>query len=500
MAGSGYRQGMMWDTYARISDDPNDLQRGVKRQHEDTLQAVREAGGTVGKDHPENDTSAYRKKRVTVTDTSGNTYDGYRVIRPVWHTALQRLRTGEADGLMVYDLDRLARDPRDLEDAIEVVEHYGKPIVSATASEIDLTTESGRMSARLMVVMANKASADTARRVKRAALANALEGKPVGKRAFGWSEGNRILHPAESELVRMAVADLLAGSATVTAIANRWNDAGVTTARGNPWRNVTVRQYLRHPRLAGFRVHQKQLLRSTNDGAPVVGQWEPLLGVDTWERLQSVITGRKDSRGRIPKASSRYYLLTALLRCGVCNSPMYGNVDKRRGHHYYRCTEYRTSRNGVAKHTQTMHGPMTDEAVTAVVLAHLSTQEDSEAPCEPEPWPGEDDLARSERKIVELMEAFNTDALSGAVVFPQVREWEAKAATLTADRRAWLANTTAGPVVAGALDEWPTRVEAGDVTWQRSLFEKVLEAVLVKPTRPDVRGYDRGRLAYVWRR
>src|SRR4051794_10608359 len=121
---------MILDTYSRISEDPNDLRRGVTRQAADTREVVEARGATLGVEQVENDTSAFKKRKVQVTDASGYSYAGYRVIRPVWHAALQRLREGKADGLVVYDLDRLARDPRDLEDAIEVVEHYGKVIYS----------------------------------------------------------------------------------------------------------------------------------------------------------------------------------------------------------------------------------------------------------------------------------------------------------------------------------------------------------------------------------
>lgn len=504
MARQDYPRGMAWDTYARISEDPNDLQRGVTRQDADTRDAVKHLGGVLGVAHIENDTSAYRKRRIQVTDASGNTYDGYRVIRPIWHQALQRLRQGATDGLMVYDLDRLARDPRDLEDAIEVVEHYGKAIVSATASEIDLSTESGRMAARLMVVMANKASADTARRVRRAALDNALAGKPVGKRAFGWSADHSSLNSTEVALVHKAVDELLAGTTTVSAIARQWNEAGVTTARGNHWRNVTVRQYLRHPRLAGYRVHhangRNEIVRDT-DGDPVMGQWPPLLSIEKWEELQAVLSSR-DSRGRVPKKSSRHYLLSGLLRCGVCNSLMYGNYAKERGYHYYKCAEYirHSAGKGIPRHSQTIQGPMTDEAVAATVLAYYAGQSGPAADAAPAAeWGGEAELRHAEEKIAELMAAFNRDELPGSVAFPQVKKWEQRAAELAAERKQWRATSRRPLMIDDVLGEWPKRADALDVTWQRAALESVLEAVVVRPrTRPSTE-YDYDRLVYVWR-
>lgn len=504
MTKTGYRRGMVLDTYARISDDPDDEQRGVRRQATDTAAAVVELGGTLGREQLENDTSAFRKQRVTVVDTSGNQYDGFRVLRPVWHEALQRLRTNLADGLVVYDLDRLARDPRDLEDAIEIVEHYGKSIISATASEIDLSTESGRMAARLMVVMANKSSADTGRRVRRAARQNALDGKAVGKRAFGWSEDHASLEPDEAALVRSAVRRLIDGSTTVSAIAREWNEAGVRTARGNDWRNVTVRQYLRHPRLAGYRVwhgaQRNEIVRDTA-GEPVMGQWPPLLDVETWETLQGVLTG-KDSRGRVPKKSSRHYLLAGLIRCGICNSLMYGNYSKERARHYYKCTEYGRHDGATdhARHTQSIQGPTTEEAVVATVMAHLERQQESTEPTIPEPWVGEDQLEAARTKVRELMGAYNNDELPGSVVFPQVQEWEAKASELALERRSWRATTVRAPVMKGVIEEWPQRVEAGDTTWQRSVLESILDAVVIRPrTIVGTNMFEYDRIAYIWR-
>ncbi|GAB4002698.1 recombinase family protein [Nocardioides ultimimeridianus] len=192
--GAAVEHGEPWDAYERISDDPTDEREGVGRQVADTDSAVAARRGHVERHHTENDTSAYKKRPVELTDpVGGYKYTGYRVFRPVWAEALRRLRTGEAKRLMVYDLDRLARDPRDLEDAIEVVEHYVAEIRSATASEIDLFTETGRMNARLLVMIANKASADTARRVKRQKKQRLTEGKPPGSRyrTFGYNVTKR---------------------------------------------------------------------------------------------------------------------------------------------------------------------------------------------------------------------------------------------------------------------------------------------------------------------
>jgi DNA invertase Pin-like site-specific DNA recombinase len=83
------------------------------------------------------------------------------VVRPVFGAALEDLKRGRTpdgqwlDGLVVYDIDRLTRDNRHLEDCIEVVEHFGRPILDITGT-LDLLTDNGRTVARIVVATYNK--------------------------------------------------------------------------------------------------------------------------------------------------------------------------------------------------------------------------------------------------------------------------------------------------------------------------------------------------------
>jgi site-specific DNA recombinase len=132
---------------------------------------------------------------------------------------------------MVWDLDRLARAPRDLEDAIEVVEHYGAEIRSATASDIDLYTETGQMNARLLVLMANKSWADTARRVKRQKQQRLAEDRPPGARyrTFGYARDWSV-NEGEAQVVR-EVFERVAGGESVNSVTRDLVARGVETVR-----------------------------------------------------------------------------------------------------------------------------------------------------------------------------------------------------------------------------------------------------------------------------
>ena len=170
--------------YLRISRDPEDEQRGVTRQAEDAVSAVVDGGGVVAWKAVENDTSAFKKRRIRVPDGAGGDRWAWRVIRPKWEQALAMIRSGEADCLLVVDLDRLTRDPRDLEDAIELVEHYRAAVLDVTGA-LDLTTDHGIFLARMIVAHANLSSRDTSRRIRRAKHADAQAGKPNSVRCGG---------------------------------------------------------------------------------------------------------------------------------------------------------------------------------------------------------------------------------------------------------------------------------------------------------------------------
>jgi DNA invertase Pin-like site-specific DNA recombinase/cell wall assembly regulator SMI1 len=149
--------------YVRISSDPGGLEKGVDRQEEDCRALAEALGWRVVRVFRENDTSAYKQKTITLP--SGERVR--RVIRPMFREMLQLLARRGADAMIAYDLDRAVRDPRDLEDLIDTKVLTGFQVKSTTGS-LRLENHADIAMARVLVAMANKSSADTARRVKRA--------------------------------------------------------------------------------------------------------------------------------------------------------------------------------------------------------------------------------------------------------------------------------------------------------------------------------------------
>ncbi|GAA2543823.1 recombinase family protein [Pseudonocardia hydrocarbonoxydans] len=311
--------------YARISADPTGSELGVTDQVSDCQKlAVREDVGwvVVGEPFVENDVSAYKKRKVVV--------DGevrYRVVRPVFADLLAGARAGAFDAILVHDLDRMVRDPRDLEDLVELVEHHGIETRSVTGS-LNLRSDGDVTMARVLVAMANKSSRDTARRVKRAHRRNAEAGGANGGRAMfgfrrmetgalkknGTPELRIEVEPREADAIRDAVERVLAG-ASLYEICRSWDEAGFTRPYGGTWRRAPSRlkSLLVSARVAGIPICDGEELRG------VEAQWPAIISVEKLDQVRAVLNDpARRTNGHRPVRNSP---LSGLIRC-ECGSVM----------------------------------------------------------------------------------------------------------------------------------------------------------------------------------
>ena len=433
--------------------------------------SVEQRGGMYVYTYDEPDTSAWKRRRVKRPD--GGT--DWRVIRPVYEGALEDLKRGVApngerlDGLMIYDLDRLTRDNRHLEDAIDVVQHYGRVITDINLI-LDLTTDIGRSNARFLVTAKAMQSSDTARRVRDRHESIAVAGIPVGgSRPFGWNDDKRMLHPIESELIRKAVKDIMAGIGLHT-ICREWNKAAITTPRGHTWVRTVLRNLLLSPRLAGYRVYRDDICRD-HQGKPVMGQYEPILTVQEWEDLKAYLTDRSKHNGST-HTGGRKYLLSGIVRCGLCGHLMHGYYDRRLDEFYYGCPSPTMAR-GCCGHVS-INGKKLDAMVIERVLGILA---DTEVPATPaSPWPRADELAAKETKIKELMTAYGSGELPKEHVFPVVAQLDNEAKALRRERSAWnREQQRASKATASVLKLWPDM----DTDRKRAVIDTVIETVAI---------------------
>ncbi|MFJ9854820.1 recombinase family protein [Streptomyces sp. NPDC101150] len=93
--------------------------------------------GPFAKIYRENDTSAFKKRKVIKPDGSIDSI----VLHPEFRQLLADLANGVMDGVIFYDLDRLVRQSRDLEDLIDIVEYVKRPVTGVTDGRVNLINE-----------------------------------------------------------------------------------------------------------------------------------------------------------------------------------------------------------------------------------------------------------------------------------------------------------------------------------------------------------------------
>ena len=146
--------------YARISQDRNGEQEGVTRQVDACRDLAERRGWTVVAEHVDNDVSAYSGKK-----------------RPGFLALLDDMRSGLVEGVVVWHPDRLTRNPRELEDLLDVIEKRGLQVASVTSGDVDLSTTSGRAVARTLVAWGKHESEHKGERQKAAITDAASKGR-----------------------------------------------------------------------------------------------------------------------------------------------------------------------------------------------------------------------------------------------------------------------------------------------------------------------------------
>jgi hypothetical protein len=142
--------------YVRISKDKTGLRAGVDRQRADCLALAERLGWPVARIYVDNDISAYSGKR-----------------RPDYEALCDDVKNGIVNAVIAWHPDRLHRRSAELESWLDLC---GDDVAHATvqAGLWDLSTPSGRMTARILGAVAQHESEHKSERVRAAKATDAV--------------------------------------------------------------------------------------------------------------------------------------------------------------------------------------------------------------------------------------------------------------------------------------------------------------------------------------
>jgi DNA invertase Pin-like site-specific DNA recombinase len=291
--------------YLRQSVDRYGDELAISRQREDCV-ALCESRGWNPHEYVDNDKSATKGRR------------------PAYESMLSDIRAGVIGAVVVWDLDRLHRRPMELESFIDLADAKHLALASI-GGDADLSTDSGRLFARIKGAVARAEIERKSARQIRAARQRAEAGIWwIGPRPFGYTTAGKELVANEAAALREAYAAIL-NNASLYSIAAQWNNAGITTTKGNRWTGRSVKATITRPRYGGFRFYRDEILGKAD--------WPAVVPEEVWSAVQAILG---DPARRITWAN-RKYLLSGIALCGKCGAKVGTAAKARVGATVYTC-------------------------------------------------------------------------------------------------------------------------------------------------------------------
>lgn len=413
--------------YVRISQDREGAGLGVERQESDCRALAERLGWVVSEVYVDNDVSAYSGKR-----------------RPSYERLLERVESGATGGVLAWHPDRLHRSPRELEHYIDVSERHGFTTHTVQAGEWDLSTPSGRATARTLGAWARYESEHKSERIRAARYQQARRGVwHGGVRPFGFEADGVTIRPTEAAEVRSAVEQIVAG-VSLRSLVRDLNRRGVPTARSAPaWSSMALRDMILSPRVAGFSTHLGEIVAKA--------QWEPLVPESVWRAAVAILN---DPTRRTSPGGTVRWLGSGLYVCGTCGRPrLRASTSGGKRQPAYRCAarEVGETTGHVVRDCRLL-----DAYVEQVIVGRLSSDDFRRSLAQTERRRDTTDLnveaTAVRERLTELAELF----AGGKVTAAQL-------ATATATLTARLDELGAGLARAGASDPLADLVGGADV-------------------------------------
>lgn len=308
--------------------------------------------------------------------------------------ALTRLReavcAGLVDCVVVYRLDRLSRNIRDIINLV-LGEWEEVCCVRSTQEPVDTTTDAGRMLLAMLGSFADFERSSIRTRTFSGKCKNAQKARNPGiPYPYGFRRGDQVgqfvVEPDEAAVVQ-TIFSRYAQGLSCRRIAAWLNEQRLRTRTGCQWYDSDIARLLRNPLYAGRLVYNRRTWGQVKKGGQVAanhpdkvvtaeGPVPAIVAPALWDEVQRLRAERpRVDRGRAPRSAASRHLLTGLLRCR-CGHAMIGLVTGRRPaeHAYYCCSAARSGGPAACA-----CGPIRQAVLDRAVLERLR------AACPPKP-------------------------------------------------------------------------------------------------------------------
>ena len=249
--------------------------------------------------------------------------------RPDFLRMIQDAQKKRFAAIIVWKLDRFARNRLDSVTYKHMLKKHGVRVVSATERISD--DPEGIMMEGMLESIAEYYSANLSKHVRRGQRESALNGTYIGGiPPFGFKVENKRLVADEEKapIIKWAFAQYASGMPKQQ-IMDALNEKGVKNYYGRPMSLSSLQHALRNRKYIGEYVH---------NGQEVAGGCDALIDKTTFDQVQARLDKLRHAPGS--QKARQEYILQGKAFCGMCGTKLVGDAGTGRGgnmHYYYAC-------------------------------------------------------------------------------------------------------------------------------------------------------------------
>jgi site-specific DNA recombinase len=246
--------------------------------------------------------------------------------RPVFNQMLKMIEKGKGYSLLVWNVDRLARNMVDGGMLLELMDQK-KIVEIRTYERTYRNTPDDKFMMSLYFGMAKKYVDDLSVNVKRGNLEKLKRGDWINRAPFGYVNDKAtktiVLDSVRAPYVRKIFEMYATGLSGHKAISDLLFDQGLRSTSGNKLYKSGVEKILKSSFYCGI---------MESNGSQYRGNHEPLISSQLFEKCQEV-SGKKAK----PRAQTRNFTLSGFITCAKCECAITAEIKKGK-YIYYHCT------------------------------------------------------------------------------------------------------------------------------------------------------------------
>ncbi len=281
--------------------------------------------------------------------------------RPIFNEMMSRINAGEAQGIICWKIDRLARNPVDAAQIQWLLQ-------SGTIAHIQAYDRSYYPADNVLLMsvefgMANQYIRDLSSNTARGLRQKAKRGEFPGTAPVGYLNNPRtrliVVDKKKAPVIRAAFELYAKGNSRIQDIGKFLFENGVKSLYGNEMHEDRVKFILTNPFYYGHFVYKGELLE---------GKHTPIIEKRLWDKVQKIIV----KRGHPQTATKDPQALCGLLTCGECHMAITAEerIKKQKNGNVHRYVYYRCTKKSAVRCLQ----PYVREETLAADLSTLLSQ------------------------------------------------------------------------------------------------------------------------------